>query len=91
MAIRKQLGFSGWQIVYAVDIDTLLPVLAWPLVGCIALMLVVCIGLRWLIMRIERRLITPGEHRIQALVESFANHALKQAMILGRVRQDFVG
>ena len=72
LAIRKQLGFSGWQIVYAVDIDTLLPVLAWPLVGCIALMLVVCIGLRWLIMRIERRLITPGEHRIQALVESEA-------------------
>ena len=72
LAIRKQLGFSGWQIVYAVDIDTLLPVLAWPLVGCIVLLLVVCIGLRWLIMRIERRLITPGEHRIQALIESEA-------------------
>ena len=72
LAIRKQLGFSGWQIVYAVDIDTLLPVLAWPLVGCITLLLVVCIGLRWLIMRIERRLITPGEHRIQALIESEA-------------------
>ena len=72
LAIRKQLGFSGWQIVYAVDIDTLLPVLAWPLVGCITLLLVVCIGLRWLIMRIERRLIAPGEHRIQALIESEA-------------------
>ena len=72
LAIRKQLGFSGWQIVYAVDIDSLLPVLAWPLVGCISLLLVVCIGLRWLIMRIERRLITPGENRIQALIESEA-------------------
>ena len=72
LAIRKKLGYSGWQIVYAVDIKSLLPVLGWPLLGCVLLFIAVCIGLRFLIVRIDRRLITPGEKRIQALVESEA-------------------
>jgi len=72
LAIRKKLGYSGWQIVYAVDIHSLLPVLGWPLLACVLLCIAVCIGLRLLIMRIDRRLITPGENRIQALVESEA-------------------
>ena len=72
LAIRKQLGYSGWKIVYAVDIRSLLPVLGWPLLGCVLLGIAVCIGLRLLILRIERRLITPSEARIQALVESEA-------------------
>ena len=72
LAIRKKLGYSGWQIVYAVDIRSLLPVLGWPLSGCLLLCIAVCIGLRWLIVRIDRRLITPGENRIQALIESEA-------------------
>lgn len=72
LAIRKKLGYSGWQIVYAVDIQSLLPVLGWPLSGCVLLCIAVCIGLRLLILRIDRRLITPGENRIQALVESEA-------------------
>ena len=72
LAIRKQLGYSGWQIVYAVDIHSLLPVLGWPLLACVLLFIAVCIGLHFLILRIDRRLITPGEKRIQALVESEA-------------------
>ena len=72
LAIRKKLGYSGWQIVYAVDIHSLLPVLGWPLLGCVLLFIAVCLGLHLLIMRIDRRLITPGENRIQALVESEA-------------------
>ena len=72
LAIRKNLGYSGWQIVYAVDIKSLLPVLGWPLLGCVFLFIGVCIGLRVLIVRIDRRFITPGEQRIQALVESEA-------------------
>jgi len=72
LAIRKKLGYSGWQIVYAVDIQSLLPVLGGPLSGCVLLCIAVCIGLRLLILRIDRRLITPGENRIQALVESEA-------------------
>jgi two-component system capsular synthesis sensor histidine kinase RcsC len=72
LAIRKKLGYSGWQIVYAVDIQSLLPVLGWPLLGCVLLCIAVCIGLRLLIVRIDRRLITPGENRIQALIESEA-------------------
>lgn len=72
LAIRKQLGYSGWQIVYAVDIKSLLPVLGWPLLVCVLLVIAVCIGLRLLIVRFDRRLITPGEKRIQALIESEA-------------------
>ena len=72
LAIRKKLGYSGWQIVYAVDIKSLLPVLGWPLLGCVLLFITICIGLRLLIVRIDRRLITPGEKRIQALIESEA-------------------
>ncbi|KOX66020.1 histidine kinase [Pseudomonas psychrophila] len=72
LAIRKKLGYSGWQIVYAVDVHSLLPVLGWPLLGCVLLFIAVCLGLHLLIMRIDRRLITPGENRIQALVESEA-------------------
>jgi len=72
LAIRKQLGYSGWQIVYAVDIKSLLPVLGWPLLVCVLLCITVCIGLRLLIVRFDRRLIRPGEQRIQALIESEA-------------------
>lgn len=72
LAIRKQLGYSGWQIVYAVDIKSLLPVLGWPLLVCVLLVIAVCIGLRLLIVRFDRRLIRPGEQRIQALIESEA-------------------
>lgn len=79
LAIRKKLGYSGWQIVYAVDIHSLLPVLAGPLLGCLLLCIAACIGLRLLILRIDRRLITPGENRIQALIESEAfNRAVLQ-------------
>lgn len=83
LAIRKKLGYSGWQIVYAVDIHSLLPVLGWPLLACVLICIAVCIGLRLLIMRIDRRLITPGENRIQALVESevFSRAVLQVAPI----------
>lgn len=79
LAIRKKLGYSNWQIVYAVDIHSLLPVLVWPLIGCLLFLIASCIGLRWLIARIDKRLITPGENRIQALIESDAfNRAVLQ-------------
>lgn len=79
LAIRKKLGYSSWQIVYAVDIRSLLPVLIWPLLGCVLLLIASCIALRLLIARIDKRLITPGEERIQALVESEAfNRAVLQ-------------
>ena len=72
LAIRKQLGYSGWQIVYAADIRSLLPVLGWPLLGCVLLCIAACISLHFLIVRIDRRLLIPAEKRIQALVESEA-------------------
>ena len=79
LAISKKLGYSGWQIVYAVDTHALLTVLVWPLITCVLLCIAVCIALRLLIRRIDLRLITPGENRIQALIESEAfNRAVLQ-------------
>jgi len=72
LAIRKNLGYSGWQIVYAVDIKFLLPVLGWPLLSCLLLCIAIAIALHVLISRIDRRLITPSENRILALVETEA-------------------
>ncbi|MFP3517528.1 ATP-binding protein [Pseudomonas sp. SIMBA_077] len=79
LAISKKLAYSNWQIVYAVDTHSLLTVLVWPFFSCVLLCITVCIALFLLIRRIDRRLITPGENRIQALIESEAfNRAVLQ-------------
>jgi two-component system capsular synthesis sensor histidine kinase RcsC len=72
LAIRKQLGYSDWQIIYAIDMRSVLPVLVLPLL----LSLLVCGLMSWmmycLVRRIDQRLIIPAGHRIEALVESEA-------------------
>jgi len=72
LAIRKQLGYSNWQIVYSLNLRSLLPALGSRLVIC----LLVCLGVSglmgWLVYRIDRRLIVPAANRIEALVESEA-------------------
>ncbi|WP_350616607.1 ATP-binding protein [Pseudomonas sp. HY7a-MNA-CIBAN-0227] len=72
LAIIKQLGYSDWRIVYATELTTLLPPLLGPLLIC----LFICISVTWLmgllVIRIDRRLIIPAGHRIEALVESEA-------------------
>lgn len=72
LAIRKQLGYSNWQIVYSLDLRSLLPALGSRLLIC----LLVCLGVSglmgWLVYRIDRRLIIPAANRIDALVESEA-------------------
>jgi two-component system capsular synthesis sensor histidine kinase RcsC len=72
LAIRKQLGYSDWQIVYAIEMRSLLPVLGLPFLICLLL----CVAITWLmyrlVRRIDQRLIIPAGHRIEALVESEA-------------------
>ncbi|EXF95612.1 sensor histidine kinase [Pseudomonas fluorescens HK44] len=72
LAIRKQLGYSDWQIVYAIDVFSLLPVLIMPLLISLLLCGAMTWLMSWLVRRIDQRLIIPAGHRIEALVESEA-------------------
>jgi two-component system capsular synthesis sensor histidine kinase RcsC len=72
LAIRRQLGYSDWQIVYYIEIYSLLPVLIMPLLISLLLCGMLTWLMYWLVRRIDQRLIIPAGHRIEALVESEA-------------------
>ncbi|PVZ12662.1 MULTISPECIES: ATP-binding protein [unclassified Pseudomonas] len=72
LAIRKQLAYSHWQIVYRLDLHALLPALALPLLLAVLLCLAATGLMVWWIGRIDQRLIVPAAARIEALVESEA-------------------
>jgi len=72
LAIRRQLGLSNWQIVYAIDMHSLLPALITPVLVSVLLCLLVTWLMIWLMRHIDRRLIVPAVNRIEALVESEA-------------------
>jgi two-component system capsular synthesis sensor histidine kinase RcsC len=72
LAIRKRMDFSDWQIVYAFDLGSLLWVLLWPLLISVLLCGALIWLLRYLVQRIDRRLIVPASQRIEELVESEA-------------------
>ncbi|EJM27514.1 response regulator [Pseudomonas sp. GM25] len=72
LVMRRQLGFSNWQIYYSIDLLSLMHVLWWPLAISIALIAFITLMVNRLVSRIERRLITPATERIDALIESEA-------------------
>ena len=72
LAIRKHLGFSQWQIVYSLELGSLLPSLAVPMLVCLLLCVLVSVLMVRLVRRIDQRLIIPAANRIEALVESEA-------------------
>ncbi|NWD68953.1 response regulator [Pseudomonas gingeri] len=72
LAIRKHLGFSQWQIVYSLELRSLLPSLALPFLVCLMLCVLASLGMVRLVRRIDQRLIIPAANRIEALVESEA-------------------
>ncbi len=72
LAIRKQLGFSNWQLVYALDMHSLLPALITPVLISVLLCVLVTWLMIWLMRRVDQRLIIPAGNRIEALVESEA-------------------
>ncbi|MBC3956406.1 ATP-binding protein [Pseudomonas triticifolii] len=72
LAIRKHLGYSQWQIVYSLELRSLLPSLAMPLLVCLLLCVLASLLIVRLVRRIDQRLIIPAAHRIEALVESEA-------------------
>lgn len=78
LALLKHLGSSDWSLIYYFNLaDLLVPL--WPrLLASIALLLV-CSLLVWgTCRRINRRLIGPAQHRLNALVE---NESFSRAMI----------
>ncbi|MBK5395575.1 response regulator [Pseudomonas sp. TH39(2020)] len=72
LAIRKHLGYSQWQIVYSLELRSLLPSLALPLLVCLMLCVLASLVMVRLVRRIDQRLIIPAANRIEALVESEA-------------------
>ncbi|RMO55273.1 hypothetical protein ALQ29_04730 [Pseudomonas marginalis pv. marginalis] len=72
LAIRKHLGYSQWQIVYSLELSSLLPSLALPLLVCLLLCALASLLMMRLVRRIDQRLIIPAANRIEALVESEA-------------------
>ncbi len=72
LAIRKHLGYSHWQIVYSLELSSLLPSLALPLLVCLLLCALASLLMVRLVRRIDQRLIIPAANRIEALVESEA-------------------
>lgn len=70
VVIRKQLKSSDWQLVYFIDLRSVMLSL-WPQLLGALLFCLISLTLVWLLMRrLEQRFIAPTIHRIQALVES---------------------
>lgn len=70
VVIRKQLKSSDWQLVYFIDLRSVMLTL-WPQLLGALLFCLISLALVWLLMRrLEQRFIAPTIHRIQALVES---------------------
>lgn len=72
LTIRKNLDYSGWQIVYSLQLSSLLPAMAMPLVAALLICLLATAFMLWLVRRINQRLIVPAAVRIDALIESEA-------------------
>ncbi|TLX79032.1 response regulator [Pseudomonas nicosulfuronedens] len=78
LALLKHLGSSDWSLIYYFNLaDLLLPI--WPRLFASLAFLLVCSLLIWgMCRRINRRLIEPAQHRLNALVE---NEGFSRAMI----------
>ncbi|MBB4862529.1 two-component system capsular synthesis sensor histidine kinase RcsC [Pseudomonas nitritireducens] len=78
LALLKHLGSSDWSLIYYFNLsDLLLPM--WPRLLASLVFLVGCSLLVWaMCRRINRRLIGPAQHRLDALVE---NESFSRAMI----------
>lgn len=78
LALLKHLGSSDWSLIYYFNLAELL-VPMWPRVLASLLFLLGCSLLVWgMCRRIDRRLIGPAQHRLDALVE---NEGFSRAMI----------
>ncbi|MBD8482748.1 ATP-binding protein [Pseudomonas coleopterorum] len=72
LTIRRKLDYSSWQIIYSLQLVTLLPCLAMPFGVSLLICIVFTALMLWLVRRAEQRLIAPAAARIDALIESEA-------------------
>ncbi|WP_411383703.1 ATP-binding protein [Pseudomonas sp. L7] len=72
LTIRKHLDYSNWQIIYSIQLKSLLPSLAIPLAAALLICLLATVFMLWCVKRINQRLIVPAAARIDALIESEA-------------------
>lgn len=72
LVIRKKLAASDWQLMYWIDLHSLLQGLWKQLLGALLFCLLSLTLILVLTRRFEQRLILPGLQRLQALVESEA-------------------
>lgn len=72
LTIRKHLDYSGWQIIYSLQLASLLPAMTMPLMLTLLTCMLAAASMAWLVRLIEQRLIVPAAARMEALVESEA-------------------
>lgn len=72
LTIRKHLDYSNWQIIYSLELTSLLPGIAIPLAAALLICLLATVFMLWFVRRINQRLIAPAAARIDALIESEA-------------------
>jgi two-component system capsular synthesis sensor histidine kinase RcsC len=72
LIMQKNMGYSGWRVFYAIELSSLVGALLWPLVISLTLVSLLSMLVYRLVLRIDRRLITPATQRIDALIESEA-------------------
>lgn len=70
LILRKQLGYAELQLVYTVEFHSLIFALREPLSVALFLALSSMLGLGFMVLSIEKRLIIPAIYRKQALIES---------------------
>jgi len=70
LVIRKQLGYSRWQIVYSLELKSLLASITQSFFYCLMLCVLVTGLMAYIVRRVDQRLIVPAVNRINALMES---------------------
>ncbi|WP_454845623.1 ATP-binding protein [Pseudomonas farris] len=70
LSLTKSIGGSKWVLIYYVPFETLLASLWWETVLALVVFGLMAVGIQRLVRRINRRLVNPALHRLEALIES---------------------
>lgn len=70
LALTKSIGGSQWVLIYHVPFKALLAPLWWDFVLALAVFCLLAMGVQYLVLRINQRLVNPALHRMEALIES---------------------
>ncbi|ROM59560.1 hybrid sensor histidine kinase/response regulator [Pseudomonas poae] len=70
LSLNKSIGGSRWTLIYYVPFKSLLASLWWDSVFALLVFGLMAVGVQRLVLRINRRLVSPALHRLEALIES---------------------